>query len=262
MKIRDIMRREPITVWDTDPLGIAQRWMAKYHIRHLPVLAGGKLVGMLAERDLLQARAHADGDEDWWRMPVREAMQPSPQTVHPDDSVTEVAGRMAYSKLDAFPVIDHGKLVGVVSVVDVLDAEVRDAMASRGETAIGDLGDRPPVIRSDQPLFDAVTLMYDHHVHDLPVVDSDGRLVGMLSEADVRHAIGDPAAYLDSTRSRRFDVQDVMETGVPTIAADRPIAELAHCFADPRREAVAVVDQTGTPVGVVSYIDALHALAT
>ena len=128
MKVRDIMRREPLTILDTDILGNAQRTMTRFGIRHLPVMGDHRLVGMLSERDLLAARARSDGEQDWWRIRVRDAMQIPPQTVNPEDSVIEIAARMAASKLDAFPVLDLGKLVGLVSIIDVLDAEVRDAM--------------------------------------------------------------------------------------------------------------------------------------
>lgn len=126
---------------------------------------------------------------------------------------------------------------------------------------IGELVARhPPSVRPEQPLFDAIALMFDHHAGHLPVVDDTGKVVGMLSEGDVRRTLGDPARYLASTRERHYDVQDVMDTGVPAIPCDRPIAELAHYFADPRLDALPIVDHAGALVGVVSYIDALHAL--
>jgi CBS-domain-containing membrane protein len=49
-------------------------------------------------------------------------------TAGPDESLTEVAGRLAEGKLGALPVVDHGKLVGLVTISDVLDAEVPVAM--------------------------------------------------------------------------------------------------------------------------------------
>lgn len=259
MKVRDIMRRDPITICDGDPLCVAQRCMAQYRIRHLPVVSDGHLTGMLSERDVLSARAHYEGDDEWWRMPVRGAMQIEPQTADPDDSVTEIAARMASTKLDAFPVVSRGHLIGVVTVIDVLDAEVREAMTP-ADQAIGELGAQPPSVRADQPLLEAVTVMFDQHVRDLPVLDQDDHLVGMLSESDVRRAIGDPAEYVESERARRYEVQDVMDPVVSKVEDDRTLAELAHRFADPRRDAVAVVDHAGTLVGLVSYIEALHAL--
>ena len=67
--------------------------------------------------------------EDWWRAPVGVAMVPSPQTAHPDDSLTEAAARLANARIGALPIVELGALVGIVTVSDVLDAEVRTAMA-------------------------------------------------------------------------------------------------------------------------------------
>ena len=128
MKIRDIMRPGPITIHTSDTLGSAQRVMARSRIRHLPVLAGDRLVGMLSARDILAARARNDGEVDWWKIPIDNAMATPVHFAGPDDSLTEIAGRMALEKIGAMPVVERGKLLGLITVTDVLDAEVRNAM--------------------------------------------------------------------------------------------------------------------------------------
>jgi len=96
--------------------------MLAYKTRHLPVVHGGKLVGVLSERDILEYRAKRDFDEDWWRGNTADAMRVPVQTAGPEDSLT--AGRMATSKIGALPIVELGKLVGLVTVTDVLAAEV------------------------------------------------------------------------------------------------------------------------------------------
>ena len=121
------MRVEPWTVGETDTLGDAQQTMKREQIRHLPVMSGERLVGIVSERDILAARARVR-DKEWWKVPVAEAMQAPVHTANPDDSVVEAAGRLAMSKIGALPVVELGKLVGIVTVTDVLDADVRAAM--------------------------------------------------------------------------------------------------------------------------------------
>ena len=128
MLLKQIMKRDPITASDTDSLGDAYRKMIAARSRHLPVIRDGKLVGILTERDILEFRAKRDIDEDWWRATASAAMHAPAQTAGPDDSLTEAAGRMAASKLGALPIVDLGKLVGIVTVTDVLAAEVEAAM--------------------------------------------------------------------------------------------------------------------------------------
>lgn len=129
MKIREIMKSTPLTVTELTKLGEALQTMMKHRIRHLPVVRDHRLCGILSERDILHYRAVTAFREDWWRAPVTAAMIASVQTAGPDDSLTEVAGRLATSRIGALPVVDHGELIGLVTVTDVLEAEVREAMA-------------------------------------------------------------------------------------------------------------------------------------
>ncbi len=128
MKIRQIMKTTPYTVTEADKLGDALRTMMQHRIRHLPVIRDGRLCGILSERDILHYRAVTSFREDWWRAPVTAAMISSVQTAGPDDSLTEVAGRLADSRIGALPIVERGALLGLVTVTDVLEAEVREAM--------------------------------------------------------------------------------------------------------------------------------------
>jgi acetoin utilization protein AcuB len=265
MKIRDVMRPGVFTIAETDCLGNAYRAMNRSHIRHLPVTNAGALVGMLSERDILAARAHAD-ETEWWSIPVRLAMQSPVHTANPDDSLTEIAGRMAMTKIGALPVVERGKLRGIVTVTDVLDAEVRSAMAPgpvSQATAAETMTAYPQTVRPDAALADAVAVMVDRHVRHLPVVDATSQIVGMLSECDVRSAVGDPALYLRdrSDSPAQYRVGDVMSRPAVTIPFDTPIGELAHRFADDRIGALPIVDRFGALIGIVSYVDALRVLA-
>ena len=128
MLLKQIMKRDPLTVNATDRLGDIHRKMVERHYRHLPVLRDGKLVGILTERDILEFRAKRDIDEDWWREPAAAAMRSPAQTAGPEDSLTEAAGRMAASKIGSLPIVEHGHLIGLVTVTDVLSAEVDEAV--------------------------------------------------------------------------------------------------------------------------------------
>lgn len=262
MKIRDLMRPGTFTIGDTDCLGNAYNAMKRSGIRHLPVTSDDKLVGMLSERDILAARARVE-DEYWWTLPVRGAMQTPVQTAGPDDSLTEIAGRMALAKIGAMPVVERGKLLGIASVADVLDAEVRAAMTP-SPAAMAIVADvmtpYPLTVAPDAFLVDAMAIMNGRHVRHLPVIDSASAIVGMLSERDVRSAIGDPVHYLE-TRNRssaQYRVRDVMTSPAVVVPFDRPMVEIAKRFADEKLGALPVVDKFGALIGIVSYVDALR----
>ncbi len=129
MKMRELMRTAVVTITEPTSLGDATRLMMTHQIRHLPVVRGNRLVGILSERDILHYRALSSFKEDWQRVPVTTAMVATLQTAGPDDSLTEVAGRLASAHIGAMPIVELGALIGLVTVGDVLNAEVRAAMA-------------------------------------------------------------------------------------------------------------------------------------
>ena len=263
MKIRDIMRPGAFTIGEMDCLGNAYATMTRSHIRHLPVTSNGRLVGMLSERDVLAARARCDS-ADWWGQPVAQVMHAPAQYASPEDSVTEVAGRMADAKIGAMPVVERGKLLGLATATDVLEAEVRDAMApAPRSTAIAAdaMTPWPYTVGPETLLGDAVAKMFDHHIRHLPVVDTRSNIVGMLSERDVRSAVGDPMQYLEMRGSVRLRVKDVMTRPVVAVPFDRPLVEIARAFADHQIGALPIVDKFGALIGIVSYVDTLRMLA-
>ena len=73
-------------------------------------------------------RASTSFREDWWRAPVVVAMVSPVQIANPEGSLTELAARLATSKIGAMPIVECGKVVGIVTTTDVLEAEVRAAM--------------------------------------------------------------------------------------------------------------------------------------
>lgn len=266
MRVRDIMRPKPLTIASTDTLGHAQRTMTRAHIRHLPVMADGRVVGIVTERDLLAARARTDGEEQWWMIPASREMHTPVQTAGPDDSVSEVAGRMALAKIGALPVVERGALLGIITVSDVLNGELQQAMQPRltSDAIVADaMTSYPCTVAPDARLVEAVTKMVDHHVRNLPVVDGAGALVGILSEQDVRTAIGDPMLYLESgPRSAvQLRVRDALSGSPVSVPFDRPLVQVARTFTDTKVGALTVTDHFGALIGILSYVDVLRLLA-
>ncbi len=258
MKIREIMRPAVISIDESTCLGEAYTTMHRSEIRHLPVTRSGVVVGMLSERDLLAARAIADRGA-WWNVTAAHAMHTPVRTATPDDTVDSVVERMAREKLGAMPVVDGDRLVGIVTVIDVLQCSVAAVPVSTARDAMTPF---PITIDPEASLLDAVSLMIDHKIRHLPVVDRAGKIVGMLSEREVRTAIGDPLRYRELPASLpRHTVGQVMAIASPQVAFDRPLGELAVRFAEDRLDAVSVVDRFNALIGIVSYVDVLRVLA-
>ena len=101
-------------------------------------------------------------------------------------------------------------------------------------------------------------------VRHLPVVDGDKRLVGILSDRDIRAAYGNTLSpQADHQPRARLDVLsvgDVMTREPLTTTPESSIADLAHQFADRRVGAMPVLDTEERLIGMVSYVDILRAL--
>ena len=136
MIARDLMTPDPETV--TPEASIAEVWdlMRELDVRHVPVVRGGMLVGMLSDRDL----AHLDvgrvltveGAEALRReltTPVVKVMSSDVICAEPETELSDVVGLLLEHKIGALPVVrpDTREVVGIISYVDVLRA-LRDLL--------------------------------------------------------------------------------------------------------------------------------------
>lgn len=118
--IENFMTHSVHTVGMNRTLQDAHRMMAQHHIRHLPVLDGGELVGMLSERDLAVIETFPDVDPT--ETHVEDAMSIDVFAVQIGTPVAEVAHRMAHGKLGAAIVQRGEDVVGIFTTVDALRA--------------------------------------------------------------------------------------------------------------------------------------------
>ena len=108
------------TIGSDQPLEQAHQLMRKFQIRHLPVLTGGDLVGLLSIRDLYWLETLEGVDPD--KVVVEEAMTGTPYTVGPEAPLLEVARTMAAHKYGAAIVTAKGAVVGIFTTTDALRA--------------------------------------------------------------------------------------------------------------------------------------------
>jgi acetoin utilization protein AcuB len=118
--IRRYMTTSPHTIGKSQTLAFAHKMMREHHFRHLPVLEGGTLVGMVSERDLHLIETLRDVNPE--KVTIEDAMSQAPYSVSPDAPLDEVVAEMAEHKYGSAVVIDNGKVVGVFTTVDAMVA--------------------------------------------------------------------------------------------------------------------------------------------
>ena len=124
MKAMQAMTRNVVCVHEDDALEVARDLMKEWDIRHLPVVRGKILVGIMSDRDVLRytTAGGLDGQEVSDRS-VKETMTRKPITSSASDSIAHIAGLMVDNKVDCVPVIeeDDGELIGMITSSDLLD---------------------------------------------------------------------------------------------------------------------------------------------
>ncbi|HEY6419415.1 MAG TPA: CBS domain-containing protein [Candidatus Binataceae bacterium] len=116
MSVADRMTATPTTVTPQDSLAAAKALMDAERFRELPVVEHGRLVAIITDRDL---GAHTGY---WESTRVSAAMKPDPITIAPDARVADAARLLIEHKIGGLPVVQGGKLVGIITSTDLLKA--------------------------------------------------------------------------------------------------------------------------------------------
>ena len=126
-RVRDIMETKLVTISASERLSMAEDIMRLGHVRHMPVVQGGDLVGVVSERDLLRASLselseHRDAERRMFLhvIEISRVMSSPPVVIGPDATIREAALLMADRKIGCLPVLEGGRLIGLVTETDVL----------------------------------------------------------------------------------------------------------------------------------------------
>jgi acetoin utilization protein AcuB len=128
--IRSFMTPAPHSIGHDQPLATAHERMRAWGVRHLPVLRGGRLAGLLSQRDALLVETLRDVDPA--KVRVEEAMTIDVYVVSPETHLLEVATEMAAHKYGCAVVMSGTHLAGIFTTVDALRALM---VVARGVTS-------------------------------------------------------------------------------------------------------------------------------
>ncbi len=142
MLVRDIMTSPALTISAATTLQDAYRTMREKGIRHLPVVDGPRLVGVVTDRDLRLATSSLAPTPFPAVAPVSDVMSHPPVTVDGADPVEDAARTMRERKIGCLPVVDGDSIVGIITGLDLLDALMRmtgvDKPSGRLEVRLSD----------------------------------------------------------------------------------------------------------------------------
>ena len=138
--VRQLMSTELVTLEEDENIAIADTIMNLARIRHLPVVRGQELVGLVTHRDILRAQASVFADfsaseDDAMKaaIPARDLMHVDVDTVSPDTSVLDAARILVEHKVGCLPVVEGRRLVGIITEADFVSLVI-EALEEHSET--------------------------------------------------------------------------------------------------------------------------------
>jgi CBS domain-containing protein len=148
MQVWQLMSNDVVTLDAKATLDVARDLMTLKRIRHLPVMDGNELVGLVSQRDLFLAgissvlQFRQSAEKEWLaHIKIAEVMIRNLITIGPDSDAEEAVTRMLDHKIGCLPVVSGGKMVGLLSETDLLQylrrilqiADVKRRIAEEGK---------------------------------------------------------------------------------------------------------------------------------
>ncbi|WP_445475161.1 CBS domain-containing protein [Methanococcoides methylutens] len=278
MKVSDIMTSPVHVMGPEEPVSHARNLMLKHKISTVVVVDNDKMVGIVTKSDLGRRLAQA---EPMWRrrpidkVPVKMIMTEEPVTIYPEASVSQATAVMIDNDINNVPVVNNGKLLGIITRVDV----VRRMSELPSERKVGEIMTLDPVfVHRHHTLNHVVDEMENNKVSKLIVTDDSGEAVGIITTRELAlHVLANnegelPSKNIKMARKPRSGGEKVYRyvKAVPLVAEDimAGIAKILD-VSDPITEAARIMidmNVTGIPisegdeiVGIVSRTDVMKA---
>ena len=293
LEVRDVMTTPAVSIHEDATVRDAVARLLGQDFRALPVIGAADLLvgvvssgdlvergGLRARLDLLAAMSAAargsvldalDADRR-----VADVMTRAPVSVRVTDTVAAATHLMAERRIKRLPVVDDGRLVGILSRADVLRAvgetfprDSAEAADHPGALTVAEIMRRDtPTVRADADLATLLVAVVSTRLNRAIVLDDERRVLGVVNDADVIRTVDPSAAAgvlgtLMRTAGRppagRLTARELLARPPLTIGPDATIAEAARLTTETRRKVLCVVDDEGRLLGMVDRADLLRA---
>ena len=252
LHVRHIMSPDPVTVTPDETLGDALGKMKKYEVHELPVLRGNVLAGLITMTGIMRRKALPHETK------VSTLLQAVPE-VTPDDDLPTVAEKLIQTGFRALPVVDRKRLVGIVSRTDL--AKVIADLEEFESIRVHDImTPHPQTVSEDETLEHAIRLMQSLGERSLPVVDSNGHLVGAVGMKDIQDIFARPMTRGSSGEMAgekvhlELQVKGIMRYPAVTAGPDTSVRKAAELMVKNHISSVIIVEQDA-PAGVITKLD-------
>lgn len=209
MLVKDRMSSHLLTVTEDVPVLEAAELMRKHNVRRLPVVKGEKLVGIVTENDLLRVTPSSATSLSVFEMNylltklmIKDAMTRQVTTISPEATLEEAALVMREKNIGALPVVENGKLEGIITESNVFDAFIElMGLRETGTRVTIDTEDRIGVIA------EVTDIIRSFGINIVSIAAL--RTQGTQSEVVLRLDTKEPQAVLEAISARGYKVVHV-----------------------------------------------------
>jgi CBS domain-containing protein len=179
----DVMSGPVHIVTPDDQVSHARNLMVKHHISRLPVVSEEDLVGIITKKDI--GYRLLEKDPLWRRRPidtihVQILMTPRPIYITPDTGVREIARFMVELDISGIPILESGKIIGIVTKSDIIKSGLLEGLSAR----VSDLMEDAATVSRYHSVSHVIELMSERNDKVL-VTNNDGTLAGIITESNL-----------------------------------------------------------------------------
>lgn len=263
--VKDWMTSPVITGTPEMALSKARQIFDERHIRALPILQDGKLVGLINRLVLIRLDLSILGNEVWnlginvADETAADVMRTNVLTIAPESTILHATRVMLENKVSALPVLENEKLIGILTSSDLLRFIITMYTTLDKKVTVADyMTDEVVTVSRDTTLLEAHTLMGAKRIRSLPVIE-EGKIVGLVTRTDLMSS--DPSrpamqnSQETSTKVLAQHVEKVMITDVITIAPSSELTEAARIMLEKKIHCLPVVDEKQQMLGIITESD-------
>lgn len=257
---KEIMTTKLVTISSEETVAKAVSKMEEFNVKEIPVVDDkGTLLGAITYYDVLDVLRNVNEK-------VSSLMITSP-TANFDTEINELAKLIIGSGIESIPIVENGKIKGILSDYDILKQSINDKRIKN--LKVKDLMKVPPkMLKGDDPISTARRIMRFFNIDRLPVVRDDGRNYGLIISLDIlrmfykmpSQRMGKKDRAGESTNPLLMPVKNLMRKNVPEVHTDDSVTSALKKMLDSNLRGLQVLDDKGKVVGLLHRLDILDRL--